>query len=175
MTVAAREFPERFNMAWYYLDRNVEEGRGDKTCLFWRDEAYTYREVQARANRFGNALRALGVDAEDRVLLVLPDRPEFAFAWFAAAKVGAVIAMVNPALPADDLAYYFHYTRAKVAVVDESALACIEPLRDSFPHLRHLVAQPIDLGRRTRPAGHCTCQASQAHQGHSTAAASPWH
>jgi len=31
--MTAMEFPERFNMAWYYLDRNVEEGRGDKRCL----------------------------------------------------------------------------------------------------------------------------------------------
>jgi benzoate-CoA ligase len=140
-------FPERFNMAWYYLDRNVEEGRGDKRCLFWRDEAYTYREVQARANRFGNALRALGVDVEDRVLLALPDCPEFVFSWFAAAKVGAVIAMVNPALSSDDLAYYFLYTRAKVAVVDESTLDRIDPVRDSLPHLRHLVVVGVDPGR----------------------------
>ena len=152
---APLEFPERFNMAWYYLDRNVEEGRGDKRCLFWRDEAYTYREVQARANRFGNALRALGVDVEDRVLLVLPDCPEFAFAWFAAAKVGAVIAMVNPALPAEDLAYYFQYTRAKVAVVDGSTLARIDPLRDSFPYLRHLVVVGVDPGRHVSFAESC--------------------
>ena len=58
---APMEFPERFNMAWYFLDRNVEEGRGGKRCLFWRDQALTYREVQAGANRAGNALRALGV------------------------------------------------------------------------------------------------------------------
>jgi acyl-coenzyme A synthetase/AMP-(fatty) acid ligase len=152
---APMDFPERFNMAWYYLDRNVEEGRGDKRCLFWRDEAYTYREVQARANRFGNALRALGVDVEDRVLLVLPDCPEFVFAWFAAAKVGAVIAMVNPALPADDLAYYFHYTRAKVAVVDESTLDRIDPLRESFPYLRHLVVVGVDPGRHVSFAESC--------------------
>ena len=152
---APMAFPERFNMAWYYLDRNVEEGRGDKRCLFWRDEAYTYREVQARANRFGNALRALGVEVEDRVLLVLPDCPEFAFAWFAAAKVGAVIAMVNPALPADDLAYYFQYTRAKVAVVDESTLDRIDPLRDSLPFLRHLVVVGVDPGRHVSFAESC--------------------
>jgi len=152
---APMAFPERFNMAWYYLDRNVEEGRGDKRCLFWRDEAYTYREVQARANRFGNALRALGVEVEDRVLLVLPDCPEFAFAWFAAAKVGAVIAMVNPALPADDLAYYFQYTRAKVAVVDESTLDRIDPLRDSFSYLRHLVVVGVDPGRHVSFAESC--------------------
>ncbi len=58
----AMDFPERFNMAWYFLDRNLEEGRGGKRCLFWRDEAYTYRDVQARANRLGNALAALGVE-----------------------------------------------------------------------------------------------------------------
>lgn len=133
------EFPERFNMAWYFLDRNVEEGRGAKTCLRWRDEAYTYAEVQARANRFANALRRLSVHVEDRVLIVLPDRPEFAFAWFGAAKAGAVIAMVNPIVPADDFAHYFEYTRARVAVVDASTLDRIGPLVASFRHLRHLV------------------------------------
>ena len=133
------EFPERFNMAWYFLDRNLEQGRGDKVCLYYREERYTYRDVQARSNRFANALTALGVDVEDRVLLVLPDRPEFAFAWFGAAKAGAVIAMVNPLLPADDFVHYFEYTRAKVAVVDASTLDRLDPLRESFRHLKHLL------------------------------------
>jgi benzoate-CoA ligase len=139
MTHVPMDFPERFNMAWYFLDRNVEEGRGGKPCLYYRDEAYSYREVQARSNRFANALGALGVDVEDRVLLVLPDRPEFAFAWFGAAKAGAVIAMVNPLLPADDFVHYFEYSRAGVAVVDESTLDRLDPLRDSFRHLEHMV------------------------------------
>jgi benzoate-CoA ligase len=133
------EFPERFNMAWYFLDRNVEEGRGARRCLYYRDEVYTYREVQAWANRFGNALRGLGVDVEDRVLLVLPDRPEFVFAWFGAVKAGAVVAMVNPLLPSEDYVHYFQYTRARVAVVDASTLERIEPLLGSFRSLRHLV------------------------------------
>ena len=138
-TKAPMEFPERFNMAWYFLDRNLEEGRGGKACLYWRDQAFTYREVQARSNRFASALRGLGVEIEDRVLLVLPDRPEFAFAWFGAAKAGAVIAMVNPILPADDLAYYFEYSRARAAVVDATTLDRISPLRAGFRHLRHLI------------------------------------
>jgi benzoate-CoA ligase len=140
------EFPERFNMAWYFLDRNVEEGRGDKPCLYYRDEVYTYREVQARSNRVAHALRALGIGFEDRVLIVLPDRPEFVFTWFGAAKAGAVIAMVNPLLPADDYVHYFNYSRARVAVVDESTLDRIDPLRDALPHLRHLVVVG-DAGR----------------------------
>ncbi len=140
------EFPERFNMAWYFLDRNVEEGRGEKRCLYWRDEVYTYREVQARANRVANALRALGVGHEERVLLVLPDRPEFVFAWFGVIKAGAVVAMVNPLLPADDYAHYFEYSRARVAIVDASTLDRLDALRDTFSHLRHLVVVG-DAGR----------------------------
>ena len=89
--MSAEQFPERFNMAGYFLDRNVEAGRGDKPCLYWRDQAFTYREVQARANRCANALRGLGLRLEDRVLLVLEDRPEFAFAWFGVAKAGGEI------------------------------------------------------------------------------------
>ena len=139
MSASPVDFPERFNMASYFLDRNVEEGRGEKVCLYYREERYTYREVQARANRAGNALRELGVAIEDRVLLILPDRPEFAFAWFGAAKIGAVIAMVNPLLPAEDYLHYFEYTRAKVAIVDETTLDRLDPLRDGFTHLKHLV------------------------------------
>ena len=59
-------FPERFNMAWYFLDRNVEEGRGGKRCLFFRDDAWTYREVQAEANRFANGLSSLSPGSEPR-------------------------------------------------------------------------------------------------------------
>ncbi len=139
MSATPMDFPERFNMAWYFLDRNVEEGRGAKTCLYYRDEVFTYREVQARANRVAHALRALGVGHEERVLLVLPDRPEFVFAWFGALKAGAVVAMVNPLLPAEDYAHYFEYSRARVAIVDESVLERLEAQRDGFRHLRHLV------------------------------------
>ncbi|MET0553375.1 MAG: benzoate-CoA ligase family protein [Vicinamibacteria bacterium] len=140
------DFPERFNMAWYFLDRNLEEGRGGKTCLRWRDESCTYAEVQARSNRFANVLRRLDVAVEDRVLIVLPDRPEFVFAWFGAAKAGAVIAMVNPIVPADDFVHYFEYTRARVAVVDAATLDRIGPLRASFRHLRHLIVVGGDAG-----------------------------
>jgi benzoate-CoA ligase len=116
------EFPERFNMSDYFLYHNVEEGREGKVCLYFGDERYTYGGAVRRSNRAGNTLRELGVRVEDRVLIVLPDCPEFVWAWFGAARVGAVIAMVNPLLPAADYEYYLDYTRAPVAVIHESLL-----------------------------------------------------
>src|SRR3712207_1352894 len=116
------EFPERFNMADYFLYHNLEEGREGKTCLYYRDDSYTYGEAARLSNRAGNALREAGLEVEDRVLISLPDCPEFAWAWFGAARVGGVITMVNPLLPADDYRYYLDYTRARVAVIHDSML-----------------------------------------------------
>jgi benzoate-CoA ligase len=113
-------FPERFNMADYFLYHNLEEGREHKVCLYFKDQTYTYGETTRMSNRLGSALREVGIDIEDRVLIVLPDCPEFVWAWFGAARIGAVITMVNPLLPADDYRYYLEYTRARAAIVHES-------------------------------------------------------
>jgi acyl-coenzyme A synthetase/AMP-(fatty) acid ligase len=88
-------FPEPFNMATYYLDDRIKEGKGDRVAVYDEDERYTYSDVQEMVNRVGNVLLSLGVEMEDRVLIVLPDGIEFVAAWFAVAKVGAVITMVN--------------------------------------------------------------------------------
>lgn len=117
------EFPERFNMAEYFLYHNVEEGRENKTCLYFEDKTYTYGDAVRMSNRAGNALRELGLRQENRVLIVLPDIPEFVWIWFGAARIGAVITMVNPLLPAEDYKYYLEYTRAPVAVIHESLLS----------------------------------------------------
>src|SRR2546421_1460597 len=114
------EFPERFNMADYFLYHNLEEGRENKVCLYFKDQSYTYGEAARMSNRAGNALRDSGVEMEDRVLIVLPDCPEFVWTWFGAARIGAVITMVNPLLPADDYRYYLEYTRARAAIVHQS-------------------------------------------------------
>ncbi|MFZ0748421.1 MAG: benzoate-CoA ligase family protein, partial [Pyrinomonadaceae bacterium] len=133
------EFPERFNMADYFLYHNLEEGRENKVCLYFKDQTYTYGEAARMSNRTGNALRELGVEMEDRVLIVLPDCPEFAWTWFGAARIGAVITMVNPLLPADDYRYYLEYTRARVAVVHQSLAQPFVEAVSSPNHLRSVM------------------------------------
>ena len=135
----AVEFPEKFNMVDYYLEHNLAAGRGDKICLYYQNHTYTYWQISQETNRVGNVLRALGVEMEDRVLMVLPDCPEFVTSWFAITKIGAVITMVNPLLPAVDYEYYLDYTRAKVAIIDASVVDKFEPLLSRTPYLKHLL------------------------------------
>jgi benzoate-CoA ligase len=133
------EFPERFNMSDYFLYHNVEEGRENKVCLYYRDERYTYADAVRMSNRAGNALRESGVRVEDRVLIVLPDCPEFVWTWFGASRVGGVITMVNPLLPADDYGYYLEYTRARVAVIHESLLENFTRAAKESKHLTRVL------------------------------------
>jgi benzoate-CoA ligase len=123
-------------MADYFLYHNLEEGREKKVCLYYEDRKWTYGEVARLSNRTGNALRELGANIEDRVLLVLPDCPEFVWTWFGAARIGAVITMVNPLLPVADYEYYLDYTRAKVAIVHESLLNTFAEAAASARYLR---------------------------------------
>ncbi|MDX6382614.1 MAG: hypothetical protein QOK48_187 [Blastocatellia bacterium] len=130
------QFPKQFNMADYFLYHNLEEGREDKICLYFKDQTYTYGETARMSSRVGNALRAAGVAMEDRVLIVLPDCPQFVWSWFGAARIGAVITMVNPLLPAADYRYYLEYTRARAAIVHASFLKSFAEAAEDANYLR---------------------------------------
>src|SRR5918992_2587335 len=135
----AVSFPDRFNMADYFLYHNVEEGRENKVCLYYEDRTWTYGDVARLSNQTGNALRDLSLEIEDRVLLVLPDCPEFVWTWFGAARIGAVITMVNPLLHAADYEYYLDYTRARVAVIHQSALSVFTEAARNARYLKNIL------------------------------------
>lgn len=111
-----------FNLATWFVDRHLEEGRGDRTALICGDRRVTYAEFAALVNRTGHVLRDLGVRQEERVLLALSDGVEFVATWYAAQKIGAVTAEIYTFLPPKDIAYYLEYTRAGVVVVDETTI-----------------------------------------------------
>ncbi|HWD85324.1 MAG TPA: benzoate-CoA ligase family protein [Solirubrobacteraceae bacterium] len=121
---------ERFNLASWFVDRHVAEGRGDRVALYCGERRVTYAELSVEVARVGNVLRELGVRQEERVLLALRDGVEFVASWYAAQKLGAVTAEVYTFLPAKDLAYFLNYTRAGVVIVDTSTLAAVREARE---------------------------------------------
>ncbi len=95
-----RWFPgARCNIAYNALDRHIETANKNKLALIWEGEPgnqrkLTYYELYREVNRFANALRSLGVQRGDRVVIYMPRLPETIVAMLAAAKVGAVHSMV---------------------------------------------------------------------------------
>ncbi|MEM7308305.1 MAG: benzoate-CoA ligase family protein [Planctomycetota bacterium] len=126
-SVAAPTFPDRFNLCSYFLDHNVEAGRGGKVALRAGGDARTYAQLSERSARLAAALRRAGVRPEERALIVLPDRFEFAEAFYGVLRAGAVFAMVNPLLKREDFAYYLDYTKARVVITHADVLAELGP------------------------------------------------
>jgi benzoate-CoA ligase family protein len=145
-TFAPPAFPERFNMARYFLDERVEEGRGDACAVIDDAGAYTYRDVQALANRVGRALWARGVRPEDRVLIGLADGVEFAATFFGVLKIGAVVTMVNPELPDGDYRHYVEYTRARAFLGEAELAERIRPLLSESPFMRAVITTRAGAG-----------------------------
>ncbi|MEP6687247.1 MAG: AMP-binding protein, partial [Gemmatimonadales bacterium] len=67
------EQSSHLNIADFFLDARVREGRGDRTALLTDAGRVSYRDVQALANRYANVLSSAGVAPEQRVIIALPD------------------------------------------------------------------------------------------------------
>ncbi len=134
--------PDEFNVAAYFLDRHVKEGRSEKTAVECGDARVTYGELCARVNQVGNGLKSLGVRMEERVFILLPDVPEFAFSFLGAIKIGAVAVPVNTLLKSQDYRYLLNNSRARVAIIGESLLPLIHAIpRNQLPYLETIVVQ----------------------------------
>ncbi len=128
-----------FNVATHFVDRHVAEERGDAIAFYCEDRTLTYRDVHDLVNRTGNVLRDLGVEMEQRVLLLCLDGPEFLGAFWGAIKIGAVPVPVNTLLRAADYLYFLEDSRARVAVVSAPLLAEAGPALAQASHLRHVL------------------------------------
>ncbi len=139
MSSDAVHIPDRFNAASFFVDRHIEERRGEKTAFLGEDRTVTYRQLRDDVNRVGNALLGLGVEREQRVLMVMLDTPEFPASFFGAIKIGAVPVPVNTLMRAQDYLYFLNDSRAKVALVSEPLLGEIGKVLGQAKHLRHVV------------------------------------
>ena len=125
------EIPERLNIADWLLDGRVREGKRDRPALLTDQGTLTYGEVQALANRFAHLLESAGVEPEQRVIIALPDGPEFVAALFGTLKVGAVVVMVNPQVGLETIEYFYAYTRASLAVVHRHSAPVFQAARSA--------------------------------------------
>ena len=138
--------PHPFNIADHFLDDRIREGMGERVALRTRDGNVTYAGLQSRANRFANALEAMGVRPEERVLIGLPDVPDFAASLFGTLKRGAVGVMVNCYLGEDRIRELYDYTRATAAVVHADHADTFTRATRGANHVPHLLVLGTDDG-----------------------------
>ncbi|MCZ6604421.1 MAG: AMP-binding protein, partial [Alphaproteobacteria bacterium] len=94
----------------------------DTPAILAGDRVVSYPELAAAAARAGHALRGQGLGRQDRVVLLVDDRPEFFFAYIGALKIGAVPIAVNLRLSVEELAYILDDSGAKLLIADPEFL-----------------------------------------------------
>jgi benzoate-CoA ligase len=131
--------PARLNAATFFVDRHLAEGRAGRTAFRVGGGSVTYAELAAEVSRVGNALAALGVEVENRVLLALDDTPAFAAAFWGTVKLGAVAVPVNTLMTPAEYQFLLDDSRAKVAVVEARVAPWVLAARARCPFLREIV------------------------------------
>jgi benzoate-CoA ligase len=139
------QVPDRYNLVDHFVDRHIREGRGDKVAIICGDRRVSYGEIAEQVNRVGNGLLGLGLQEEQRVLLVLPDTPEFAAAYFGVMKIGGVAVPTNTS-SRDDYSYFLEESRARIAIVHSTLLLQLRPALAGHRHLKHIIVcgEPVE-------------------------------
>ncbi|MEM2546970.1 MAG: acyl-CoA synthetase, partial [Candidatus Bathyarchaeia archaeon] len=135
----AQLWPAKLNVAEFLVDRNIERGLGEKTAVLHEDKRITYGELQRLMNSFGNALKSLGVEPGDRVMLRLPNVPEFLISHLATQKIGAVSVPVHPLLRAKEISYIAADCEAKVLITTAQLIEEVAKARDGLKTVNQIV------------------------------------
>lgn len=128
--------PETFNVAEYFVDRNLNEGRGEHTAILFQEQRLSYRTVADQVQRAANLLQAGGLERGDRLVLILYDSPEFVATFWGAIRSGLLPIPSNTLLSADDYAFMLQDSGARGLVVDARLYEKIEPALNQLPELK---------------------------------------
>ena len=139
----ARWFADgELNICHAALDHHVDQGRGDQPALFWDSpvtdskRTLTYREMRDQVATFAGALKDLGVEKGDRVVIYMPMVPEALVAMYACARLGAVHSVVFGGFAPHELAVRIEDAEPKVVVaascgVEVNKVLPYKPIIDS--------------------------------------------
>jgi len=131
--------PDQYNAAHDLIERNLAAGRAAKAAFIDDAGLHTYGALAERVNRFGSALRAAGMQPEQRALLCLLDTIDFPTAFLGCIKAGVVPVAANTLLTTVDYEYMLNDSRARTLVVSAALLPQFEPILGRLPFLERVI------------------------------------
>ena len=138
-----------FNFAQHLLAANAK--RADKIALIDDAGQLTYGQLAEQVRRFASGLQKMGLQREERVLLLMHDSSDWVVAFLGSLYAGVVPVAVNTLLTAEDYAFMMGNSRAQAALVSAALLPTLQSALDLGGHeVKHLVvsrsAQPLPAG-----------------------------
>ncbi len=143
--------PERFNIAEVCCSRWARDTPEAVAIRYEHEQGarrdFGYADLERESARLAAALQRLGVQAGDRVGIVMPQRFETAVAYLAAFRLGAVAMPLSILFGPEALEYRINDSDARIALVDESGIDNVRAVRALCPGLATVVAVGAAAGR----------------------------
>src|SRR4030088_452624 len=133
-----------YNAVTWLLDRNVDEGRGEKLAFTDTVSELSYGGLQQQSCRLANLLRRLGVRREERVAMIMLDTIDFPIVFLGAMRAGVVPVPLNTLLTSDQYAYVLADCCARVLFISEALLPVVKDMVGRMPDLEHVVVAGND-------------------------------
>ena len=130
---------------------------GQRTALKFRQQTCTYEELGENAYRLANAFNALGLRKGDRVAFLMANCPEYVFAEYALAKLGAARVPLAVLLGSEHHVYMMNHSKSVALVYHESQASRVKSMIPQLETVRHFICISEDPG--TAPADHLHLQA----------------
>ncbi|MEK7787353.1 MAG: class I adenylate-forming enzyme family protein, partial [Chloroflexota bacterium] len=112
----------------------------DRPFLIFGDERWSYAEAERQATAAATGLRGLGLQAGDRVAVILPNIPQYVIAVFAVAKAGLILNPINVRRHKSEVLLRMAKTRPAAVIADTEHLPMLKELQLELPELKHLIA-----------------------------------
>lgn len=113
----------------------------DRVFLFFENQKITYEQLDLRSNQFAHGLRDLGIQKDDKVSIMMENCPDYLYAWFGAAKLGAVEVPINVAHKGDSLGHIINNSDSKVLFIDASLLERLLIIQDDLKKVKQIVCR----------------------------------
>ncbi len=148
------------NIAAEAVDRYANGARRDHAAIVWLGAdggrlVLTYGDLQRLANRFANALTALGVARGERLFILAPRIPALYVAALGALKAGVVVSPLFSAFGPEPIATRMNLGGGRVLVTTAALYARkVAPVREQIPTLAHVLLADCAAGDELPSAGH---------------------
>ncbi|HUX98754.1 MAG TPA: class I adenylate-forming enzyme family protein [Candidatus Deferrimicrobium sp.] len=126
-----------------YLDIKARHYPIDRVALVYGDKKITWKELQERVNRLGNALRKSGVKKRDKVAFVFWNSPEFMETHLAIQALGAIAVPLNYMYSHTEYKYAIDFCDAVALVIDNDVRAEIEKIRPELTKVKTFICHGL--------------------------------
>lgn len=155
--------PANFNLFDYLLQTDNTNASVSSAAIEFKDQRISVDELRARTLDWAQRFRENGINARDRVALMLYDSPEFFACFLAAVSLGAICVPINTFLSGADVDFILNDSGARLVVVESDLLGKVTAdvdvvfqidsltrVADVFKSAREIGAGIVDVSATTR-------------------------